>query len=250
MLIKPGVCILCKQCLPYCPMSCIFEGPDSMAIDQDECVECGICLRNANCPADAFQEPELKMPRYVRKAFSDPFGKHENTEYKHTGRGTEEIKTNDVTGIVHSQDRVAVALEMGRPSIGARFRDVEVITKVVSKFDVEFEKTNPVTSFIIDKKTGQVDPEILNEKVLSCIIEFGASADDLQQILGAVKEAARNVQTVFSVGVICKIDENNKTAVEDNLIKNGYKIDRASSKTNLGLGRPRYEDRVKEGLTK
>jgi NAD-dependent dihydropyrimidine dehydrogenase PreA subunit len=249
MLIKPDVCILCKQCLPYCPMSCIYEGSDSMEIDQDECVECGICLRNANCPTDAFQEPELNMPRYVRKAFSDPFGKHENTEFKHTGRGTEEIKTNDVTGIVHSQDRVAVAIEMGRPSIGARFRDVEAITKVVSKFDIEFEKSNPVTSYIINKKTGQVDPQIINEKVLSCIIEFGASTDDLQQILYAVKEASRNLHTVFSVGVICKIDENNKTAVEDTLSKNGYDIHQASSKTNVGLGRPRYEDRVNGGLT-
>ena len=249
MLIKPGVCILCKQCLSYCPMSCIYEGPDSMEIDQDECVECGICLRNANCPTGAFEEPELKMPRYVRKAFSDPFGKHENTEYKHTGRGTEEIKTNDVTGIVHSQDRVVVALEMGRPSIGARFRDVEVITKVVSKFDIEFEKSNPVTSYIINKKTGEVDPEILNEKVLSCIIEFGVRTNDLQQILDAVKEAASNLHTVFSVCVICKIDENNKTVVEDTIIKKGYEIHRASSKTNVGLGRPRYEDRVKEGLT-
>lgn len=247
MLIKPGVCIMCTQCEPYCPMNCIKEGSDSMEIDQNECVECGICLRNANCPVEAFEEPVLAMPRYVRKAFSDPFSKHENTEHKHSGRGTEEIKTNDVTGIVHSLDRVAVAIEMGRPSVGVWFGDVETITKVVSTFDIEYEKNNPVTSYITDKKTGQIDPEILNEKVLSCIVEFGAWTKDLQQILDATKAATGNLRTVCSVCVICRIDENNKTVVEDTIIKNGYDINSASSKTNVGLGRPLYEDRVRGG---
>ena len=247
MLINSDLCIMCGQCVPYCPMSCIKEGPDSMEIDQDECVECGICKRNANCPVGAFVEPELTMPRYVRKAFSDPFGKHKNIKYEHTGRGTEEIKTNDVTGRVHSLDKVSVAIEMGRPSIGTRFRDVEKITKVVSQFDIQFEPENPVTPYIIDKKTGQIDPEILDEKILSCIIEFVAKADDLQKILDAIKKESKNVDTVFSVCVICRVDENNKSVVEDQIIKNGYQINKASSKTNLGLGRPLYEDRIKGG---
>lgn len=248
MLINPENCIQCMQCVPYCPMNCIVEGADTMEIVLDECVECGICLRNANCPTDAFEQPFLEMPRSVRKAFSDPFSKHENTKYKHSGRGTEEIKTNDVTGIVNSTDRVAIAVEMGRPSVGARFKDVETITKVVSKFDIEFETNNPVTSYIIDKKTGQVEPTILNEKVLSCIVEFGAKTQDLQNILDALKEASKDLKTVFSLCVICKIDDNNKTIVEESIIKHGYEINRASSKTNIGLGRPRYEDRVKGGL--
>jgi NAD-dependent dihydropyrimidine dehydrogenase PreA subunit len=250
MTINVEKCIKCGFCIPYCPMECISEGDDAMVIDNEECVECGACLRNAGCPVDAFESPELGIPRYIRRAFSDPFGKHENTEYKHTGRGTEEIKTNDVTGVVHDLDTVEVAVEMGRPGIGARFSDVETITKAVSKFGVIFDKHNPVTSNLTDTSTGEMDPTILNEKVLSCIIEFAAPADKLLEILDAIKEASVGMKTVFSVCVICMVDENDKTIVETEIVENGYNIRRASSKTNVGLGKPLYEDRIKGGAGK
>ena len=247
MTINVEKCIKCGQCIPYCPMDCISEGEDAMVIDYDECVECGACMRNAGCPVDAFESPELDMPRYARRAFSDPFGRHENTEFKHTGRGTEEIKTNDVTGVVHDLDTVEVAVEMGRPGIGARFSDVEIITKAVSKFGVIFDKHNPVTAYLANKSTGEVDPSIRNEKVLSCIIEFAAPADKLLEILDAVREASAGLKTVCSVCVICMVDEDDNTIVETKIVENGYNIRRASSKTNVGLGRPLYKERVRGG---
>jgi hypothetical protein len=228
-------------------MDCISEGEDAMVIDYEECVECGACLRNAGCPVDAFESTELDMPRYVRRAFSDPFGKHENTEFKHTGRGTEEIKTNDVTGVVHDLDTVEVAVEMGRPGIGARVFDGEAITVAVSGFGVSFDRNNPVTAYLADQSTGEVDPSIRNEKVLSCIIEFAAPADKLLEILDAVREVSAGLKTVCSVCVICKVDENDHTIVETEIIEKGYDIRRASSKTNVGLGRPLYEDRIRGG---
>jgi len=236
---------LCGVCVPYCPVECITLGENSAEIDLDECVECGICLRNAACPPHAISQDFLTMPRAVRKAFSDPFGKHENTELKHQGRGTEEVKTNDVTGIVSGLDFVAVAIEMGRPQIGARFSDVEQITTALARFDIEYERNNPVTPYILDKKTGAVEPQILSEKVLSCIVEFRARVGDLEQILAALKEVGSGLKTVFSVCVIAKVGDDNATVVEQLLAKNGYPIYQASSKTNVGLGRPRYEDRVK-----
>lgn len=239
-------CIKCKKCVPYCPMEAIKEGEKSMVIDLEECVECGICLRNSNCPTKAIEQDFLKMPRAVRKSFSDPFGKHENTEMKHMGRGTEEIKTNDVTGIIHTLDKVAVAIELGRPGVGARFRDMEKITKAISKFDIEYEKNNPVTPYIIDKKTGEIEPEILNEKILSGIVEFRIDVKELGEVLKAVKAIEDQVETVFSVCVINKVDENNKPSAEDIIVNNGFDILSASSKTNMGLGRPLYEDRIKE----
>lgn len=246
MYIEVDDCIKCGLCQPYCPMDCIKEGEESMFIVLEDCVECGICERNANCPVNAIKKNYLEMPRAVRKAFSDPFGKHENTELKHMGRGTEEIKTNDVTGIVNSLDRVAVAIEMGRPGIGAYFRDVEIITKALGKCDINYEKNNPLTSYILDKKVGNIEPEILNEKVLSVIIEFACKVADLEDILSTLREVQDDVDTVFSVCVISKVDEDNNSSVEDLLVKNGYKIRSASSKTNVGLGRPLYEDRIKE----
>lgn len=247
MRIDEQKCVNCGQCVPYCPMGCIREGDGSMRIDGEDCVECGICLRNADCPVEAIEQEFLQMPRAVRRAFSDPFGKHENTELKHMGRGTEEIKTNDVTGVIHTMDRVAVAVELGRPLVGARFRDAEAIAKAVCRFDVEFEKNNPVTSFLVDPRTGEMEPSILDEKVLSCIVEFKAETTALSAILAALREVEREVQTVFTVGVICRIGEGNQSPVEQLLKSEGYPIYETSSKTNVGLGRPKYEDRVAGG---
>lgn len=245
MFIDASKCIMCQQCVPYCPMQCIKEDKGAMTIDLEECVECGICLRNANCPTEAIYQVFLSMPRAVRKAFSDPFGKHENTELKHMGRGTEEIKTNDVTGIISTFDKVAIAIEMGRPSVGAYFRDVEKVTKALGCFAIEYEKNNPVTPYILDKTTGCIEPSILNEKVLSCIIEFRTKAEELLPILATLREVAKSLKTVFSLCLICKIDDNNHSLVEDVLVTEGYQIRQASSKTNVGLGRPKYEDRIK-----
>ena len=246
MYIYPDKCIKCKICVSYCPMECIKESENYMEIDLNECVECGICLRNANCPTGAIYQTSLEMPRAVRKAFSDPFAKHKNIKIKHMGRGTEEIKTNDVTGIVNDLNRVAIAIELGRPAIGARFRDVEKITMAISKFDIEYEENNPLTPYIVNKLTGEIEQEIINEKILSCIIEFGVYIQDLKDILNAVKAIEKEVNTVFTVAVICKVNKNNKPVCEDILLENGYDVNLASSKTNMGLGRPLYEDRIKE----
>lgn len=243
MIIDQQKCIKCKKCQPLCPVQCIKESDESLYIEHDDCLECGICLRNSNCPKDAIYQPLLEMPRAVRKAFSDPFGKHENTTLKHMGRGTEEIKTNDVTGIISTMDRVAVAVEMGRPGIGTSFKDIEKLTKVVSKHDVKYEVNNPLTAFIIDKATGIMDPTLMNEKILSGIIEFSIEVKNLENLLKDVKEESYYVDTVFSVCIISKVDNENKSSVEDLLISRGYNIKAASSKTNLGLGRPLYQSK-------
>jgi Pyruvate/2-oxoacid:ferredoxin oxidoreductase delta subunit len=55
MLIDQETCIGCEDCQPYCPVQAIrtIEGEDLSEIDQDECVECGVCLRAEVCPTDA-----------------------------------------------------------------------------------------------------------------------------------------------------------------------------------------------------
>lgn len=248
MRINLDKCIVCQQCAIYCPVDCIHEVDNEMIIDENECVECGNCLRHADCPTDALEQPFLQMPRALRKAFSDPLGKHENTELKHEGRGTEEIKTNDVTGIVHDLENVVVAIEMGRPGVGARFSDVEKITKTLSRFNVKYEKNNPVTILIADKSTGRLDPSILNEKILSCIVEFMIKTEELEPVIGAIKEVSTELNTVFSMSVISKIDNENTASADNILLKHGINLNSISAKTNMGLGKPLYEERIAKEL--
>ena len=46
-------CIKCKytDCVDVCPVDCFHEGPNFLAIDPDECIDCALCV--AECPVGA-----------------------------------------------------------------------------------------------------------------------------------------------------------------------------------------------------
>ena len=141
------------------------------------------------CPVKAIYEPRetMEWPRSVRKVFSDPTSKHENTGVR--GRGTEEVKTNDVTARFKI-GFFGIALEFGRPGVGTRLGDVEVITKALAEEGIGFEAANPLTFLMEDASTGIIKAEVRNEKVLSAIVEFVIPQQDLEQICTKVYEVA------------------------------------------------------------
>ena len=53
-------CIKCKytDCVDVCPVDCFREGPNFLAIDPDECIDCGAC--EPACPVTAiFAEDDV-----------------------------------------------------------------------------------------------------------------------------------------------------------------------------------------------
>ena len=48
-------CIACKysDCVEVCPVDCFHEGPNFLAIDPEECIDCALCV--AECPANAIK---------------------------------------------------------------------------------------------------------------------------------------------------------------------------------------------------
>lgn len=46
-------CIKCKytDCVEVCPVDCFYEGPNFLAINPDECIDCALC--EPECPVDA-----------------------------------------------------------------------------------------------------------------------------------------------------------------------------------------------------
>ena len=195
MLIDEQVCHGCGECVPYCVVDAIVLEDGVSRIVEDECVECGACLRADVCPNDAFYLQPLEWPRSLRAQFSDPLGVHPKTGIP--GRGTEEIKTNDVTDRV-KPGFAGMAVEFGRPSVGTRLSDVEKVAMALSNIGVEHEPANPVTFLMTDLKTGKMQDDVLNERVLSAIVEFIVPEAKAVQVLDVLKEMASQVDTVYS----------------------------------------------------
>jgi hypothetical protein len=221
-------------------MNCIQEGEEATVIDQDECVECGVCLKSGVCPEDAFYLPDevSQYPRVIRREFSDPEVQYPTL--KQGGRGTEEMKTNDVTGR-YRRGEYGMALEFGRPGMGTRISEIEKVLKVLLSMDVEVEKNNPVFLLLKDEKSGTMKPEVLNEKVLSAILEFKIKDEQLEEVVKTLRPVLAEVDTVVSWGLATRFSEDGTLPVRSKLLEIGLPA-RANAKINMGLGRPIIEE--------
>jgi ferredoxin len=268
MEIDKEKCVGCGNCHAICTMGVITLDTDGKSIvNQDECVECFTChrvLRNEGyppwfvralrkvlslfrlgylaeadvCPTGAITPPELKWPRSIRAFFSDPTTVHPGTGVP--GRGTDEIKSNDVTGRLRKGE-AGLVVEMGRPGTGAYFRDVEKVAMALAPLQPHFESENPVTQLMADAKTGKIKDDVLNEKVLSAIIEIKTSLEKIPALLQALEKVSREIDTVISVGVASKCLPGGALPHEEWVRKAGYSLS-PNGKTNLGLGRPLFKE--------
>ncbi|MFN7920226.1 MAG: 4Fe-4S binding protein [Bryobacteraceae bacterium] len=264
MRIDPNKCVACGNCTYVCPMGAIYIDPviKRATVDRNECVECYSCFNGLSqehlnptvvrtvrkvfqmmrlrfdpepdvCPTAAFTPEDLTWPRIVRRAFSDPRVPHESTGVE--GRGTEEVKTNDVSDRVGIGE-VGFTIEFGRPSVGVRFHEIQKMTMRLAQAGVSFEKKNPITTLLKDAKTGEIREDILDEKIMSAIVEIKVPVARAEEVIRLVKEVEPQVDTVVCLGVGVRCDASG----EDDLVlpmleRLGYHPQRA--KTNIGLGR-------------
>jgi len=276
MRINPDKCVACGNCTYICPMGAIYIDPKihRATINREECVECYSCYNGLSqehlnpalvrgiraifkalrirfdpepdvCPTAAFEPDELAWPRVVRRAFSDPRVPHESTGVH--GRGTEEVKTNDVSGRVGAGE-VGFTIEFGRPGVGVRFREIQKMCWALAHAGVAFEKNNPVTSLMTDVQRGDIREDILDEKLLSAIVEIKVPVARAEEIIRLVWETEKEIDSVVALGVGARCDEHGEDHVVAPILERlGYKLERA--KTNIGLGRvtnPSARKRVEE----
>ncbi len=240
MQVDQMLCTACEECVPWCPVGAIKSANGGVEIDFDECVECGTCIRYAPCPVNAIEEsPEAKeWPRVLRKEFSDPGIPHSTT--KGFGRGTEESKTNDVTGRV-KRGRIGIGLEFGRPGIATRLGELEKMTTALAKVGVHWEEKNPVSFLLADRATGAMREDVKKERVLSAILEFEAEIGQLPAIVPVVEGVAETLDTVFSWCIFTRLEDDGTIPVMPVLQELGIQV-RPNAKVNMGLGRPLVTD--------
>jgi ferredoxin len=262
MRISKEKCVGCANCVPICTVGAIYIGDDGLAeINTETCVECHNCYRSLSfehlpptltrsgrrilkkislrfepapdiCPTEAIVPEDLEWPRIVRRAFSDPMVTHESTGVH--GRGTEEVKTNDVSHRI-KQGEVGIVVEFGRPGIGVYFREVQKATRVLAEAGVTFEQGNPVYQMMTDTAKGDIREDVHDEKVLSCIVEITTTINDTIATLNILKEICKTADTVISIGVSTICDKDGEEPLRDILTQAGYETGWA--KLNLGFGR-------------
>jgi NAD-dependent dihydropyrimidine dehydrogenase PreA subunit len=239
MKINESKCTGCENCVPYCPVGAISMYPSMgkfrkvAKIDYDECVECSECQKCGVCPVDAHEMQTLEWPRTLRELWSNPLGVFPWTGIG--GRGTQEMKTNDVSGRF-ADHQVGWGIELGRPMIGCRIKDAEKISVRLAKFGISYEPDSPWTK-IIDPISGRLKyPDVGNEKVLSCILEFITPIEKTVVIWNTLMEVAEEIDTVFTVNIISKCKDG-VPILKPILDEAGINV-RINGKTNVGLGRP------------
>ncbi len=266
MEIDKKKCVGCGNCHAVCTMGAIYLDEDGKSVvNQDECVECNTCYRVCRnegywpwlvrairrvlsifhlgylaeadvCPTGALTPPQLEWPRNIRALFSDPTTVHPGTGVP--GRGTDEIKTNDVTGRLQKGE-AGLVIEIGRPGIGASFREIERVAMALAELKPHFEKNNPVTQLMANPETGKIKHDILNEKVLSAIIEMKTSLERIPEFLHALEKIQKEVDAVISVGVASRCLPDGTIPHEERVREAGYTVS-PNGKTNIGLGRPLF----------
>lgn len=263
MRIDLDKCVGCGNCASYCTMGVIRVEDGLAVVNEDECVECNTCHRCCEsedmnptlvralrklfaifnlrydarmdvCPTGALDPPELEWPRSLRRAFSDPTVTHDSTGM--AGRGTEEIKTNDITGRI-GPGEAGVVIDLGRPGTGVFFHEIDRMTRALAPLRVDFESQNPLTALMVNLQEGRLRDDILKEKTLSAIIELKLPMAELPKALSTVETIANEIDTVVSVGVASRCDEEGGIPHESVCIEAGY-APSPNGKTNLGLGRP------------
>jgi len=232
MEIKADLCIGCGQCVMICPVQAIKLIDNIAVIDKNLCVECSICKRNADCPVNAIRSRRLKWPRVIRSPFSDVISTHNLTGIP--GRGTEEMKTNDVTNRF-GVDEIGFSIEIGRPGVGTHLGNIELFTTKLTSIGVNFERENPVSALLIDD-SEYIKKDIKEERVLSAIIEFKVPLNKAILVLQAIKQIEKNIDTVFTVGVISQVMKNGAIPILDLLTQQGFSV-RPNAKINIGLGK-------------
>ena len=238
MRINSDKCVGCRACVSYCPVEAIKyqDNEKKCGIDQDLCVECYVCHRAKICPNEAFEMVPLGWPRILRHTLSSPRKVQKSQlETGIGGRGTEEMKTNDVTGRYKFGD-VGFTIDVGRPGLGTRLAEVEKISTAISRIGVEFEPLNPLSFLMSDRQTGKLRDDVKNERVLSSIIEFKTSIDKLPLVIDVLRTVAKEVDTVFSVGCICRVNDDGTIPIKEALDNIGVSY-RPNGKVNIGLGK-------------
>jgi NAD-dependent dihydropyrimidine dehydrogenase PreA subunit len=233
-------CTGCRTCQRFCTVDAIHFEDKKCHIDPELCTECYVCLRMEVCPENVIYAQDItNFYKQLQHVLSDPVETHAVTGV--TGRGTEEVKTNDVSGRFRKGE-VGLSIDMGRPGMGVYLRDTERVAMAAAKagFELAPPEDTPLAALMEDLKTGKLVDECLGYRLLSVIIEGKCKEEKLKDVLNALQVVQDEIDTVFSLGLISRVDESGLCQSLSVLDEVGIPQPHRG-KVNVGLGKPLAE---------
>ncbi len=234
-------CTGCRTCQTYCTVDAILFENKKCHIDPALCTECYVCLRMEVCPEGAIVAEDLVgFCKQFQHVISDPVETHGVTGV--TGRGTEEVKTNDVSGRV-KKGFVGISIDMGRPGMGVYLRDAEKVAMACAAagFKLAPQEESPLAALMPDDRTGKLVDECLDYRLLSVIIEGRCEEEKAKDVFRALLKVEKEIDTVFSLGLISRVDENGSCKALTYLDELGIPQPHRG-KVNPGMGKPLSTD--------
>lgn len=224
-------CIGCLACLPYCPQGAIKSNAahEQAFIDEEACVECGVCLDTDVCPADALEESQKEMAlvkqRFGRLVASFPGG----DKAGRSGGDGFDVKRNDVTRNI-PRGIAAVRLEINRPVGGVKLGDIEAMRMFLINAGWKPDVGGRYRHLLEKGFT----PEVLDQKVLTAYFEMKLPPEELERLIGDARTYLEKTPLWASVNIAC-LGETYPLFLKA-LAACGMEADPVA-KFNLGLGR-------------
>lgn len=242
MIIDKQKCTACKACHAYCTVGAIsfvqWEKGKKSEVNQDDCVECGACLRSGVCAANAIFMAELEWPRSIRPRFSSPYSPP--LPGIKGALPPPDPKLNDVNCRI-SKGSTAVVVEVGRPGVSASLADGERICMALAAAGVTFDPGSGITGLMVDPDVGTLQPDILDERVMHVMIHYTCSDVSLSASLKALGEVSERVNTVFSIGFSNQLDAEGIAPAVAIAEEAGFVL-KPHAKTNVGMASGRKRE--------
>jgi len=100
---------------------------------------------------------------------------------------------------------------------------------------------NPIAALVEDEN-GSLDPEVLNEKVISCVLEFIIPGSATGKLMKMVEELSTEVNTVFNVCVGLRTDDKGNSPLDKLFNTDVFRL--PNGKVNIGLATGISPERV------
>lgn len=214
-MLVTSACRGCGSCVPLCPQGAIRLQPGNerkrAVIDQEHCMECGVCLDSGVCTFGALREGDT-LRDTVRRLFGRMAPVTLKKE-KSSGRtGSWDVKTCD-SGRPLPAGEAIIRVELGRPEGGVTLVQAERLRQALLQQGYQPEEQRAYQTMLELLGPEALEQEAGGIRVLSVCLEYRCEPDRLVCLLDFVEDWAQQqrvryrVNALFSPGLLPKIRE-------------------------------------------